>query len=91
MPVIFQGLIIKYLAKKNHSDFVEGCIKRGVGVVGRGVGIGCLMGGKYLKEFRNTTENFEYIYNICDGEFLLIKFFIVNGHIAQHLWVIRFP
>jgi len=60
-------------------------------VVGRGVGIGCLMGVKYLKEFRNTTENFEYAYNICDGEFLLIKFFIVNGHIAQHLWVIRLP
>lgn len=90
MPVIFQGLIIKYLAK-NHSDFVEGCIKRGRRGGREGRRDRLFNGGKYLKEFRNTTENFEYIYNICDGEFLLIKFFIVNGHIAQHLWVIRFP
>lgn len=40
MPVTFQSLIIKDLAK-NYSDFVEGCRKGGgVGVVGRSVGSG---------------------------------------------------
>ncbi len=87
MPVTFQSLIIKDLAK-NYSDFVEGCRKRGgVGVVGRGVGRGLL----WLKELSYTTQDFKYAYNIRDGEFLLVKFLIVYGDIAQHLWVIRFP